>query len=274
MNSLTQWIGGRTLAETLTEAQQQVRQNPASADPRAALVQLMCLNGDWERARTQLKSWLALAPQAAPTVTLLDQCIAGEISRAGVFAGQEQPRLPGEEFHWVSQLHQGLQAQIAGDRQTAEALRAAALDAAPLTTATLYLQGLAEPVHVAWLSDGDGRFGPVCETLVNGHYYWLPFAAIAEIEFQAPASVTDLVWRHSRIQLVDGSEQVCQIPVRYPFDSQTSDAERRGQMTEWQTEDEQLWTGRGQKSWLDAEQDFPLLTLSKVVFSTGDVADA
>jgi hypothetical protein len=49
--------------------------------------------------------------------------------------------------------------------------------------------------------DGDARLGPVCETIVNGRYFWLPFNAIAEIRFQAPASVTDLVWRHALVRL-------------------------------------------------------------------------
>jgi type VI secretion system protein ImpE len=65
--------------------------------------------------------------------------------------------------------------------------------------------------------DGDARLGPVCETLVNGRYFWLPFSAIAEIHFQAPASVTDLVWRHSLVRLTDGTEQVCQIPRAIPL---------------------------------------------------------
>jgi hypothetical protein len=76
--------------------------------------------------------------------------------------------------------------------------------------------------------DGDARLGPVCETIVNGRYFWLPFSAIAEIRFQAPASVTDLVWRHALVRLTDGTEQVCQIPARYPFAADASDAVKLG----------------------------------------------
>ncbi len=66
--------------------------------------------------------------------------------------------------------------------------------------------------------DGDGRFGPVCEAIVNGRYFWLPFSAIAR------DAVSGACQRHrsglapyALVRLTDGSEQVCQIPARYPL---------------------------------------------------------
>ena len=98
--------------------------------------------------------------------------------------------------------------------------------------------------------DGDARLGPVCETIVNGRYFWLPFNAIAEIRFRAPASVTDLVWRHALVRLTDGTEQVCQIPARYPFAADASDAVKLGRTTDWHPLDTDgtLYEGRGQKA--------------------------
>ncbi|MGL4201197.1 MAG: type VI secretion system accessory protein TagJ, partial [Enterobacter roggenkampii] len=125
-----------------------------------------------------------------------------------------------------------------------------------------------------WLMDGDARLGPVCETLVNGRYCWLPFNAIAEIRFQAPASVTDLVWRHALVRLTDGTEQVCQIPARYPFAADASDAVKLGRTTDWHPLDTDgtLYEGQGQKAWLSEQSESPLLSLSLVTFAT-DGAD-
>ena len=122
--------------------------------------------------------------------------------------------------------------------------------------------------------DGDARLGPVCETIVNGRYFWLPFNAIAEIRFQAPASVTDLVWRHALVRLTDGTEQVCQIPARYPFAADATDAVKLGRTTDWLQLDEDgtLYEGRGQKAWLSEQSESPLLSLSLVTFAT-DGAD-
>jgi len=273
MHSFSQLMDGQSLAEALSAVENRIRAEPANADHRAALVQLLCLNGQWPRAQAQLKSWLALKPQAQPTVTLLEQCIAAEITRAAVFAGEAEPRLPGEGAQWVNQLQQALVAERQGESQRAAALREAALDSAPLSQARLYLQDDEQGQAVEWLTDGDGRLGPVCEMAVNGHYYWLPFSLISEMQFQPPASVTDLVWRHTLVRLVDGSEQVCQIPLRYPFDAQASDAVRLAKVTEWHSEDDLTFIGSGQKAWLDEEQQFPLLNLTRLVFGEAESGD-
>ena len=122
--------------------------------------------------------------------------------------------------------------------------------------------------------DGDARLGPVCETLVNGRYFWVPFCAIDTIRFQAPASVTDLVWRHALVRLTDGTEQVCQIPARYPFADGAPDSVKLGRTTEWLPLDDDgtLYEGMGQKAWLSEQSESPLLTLSLVTFAA-DGAD-
>ncbi|QKJ85695.1 type VI secretion system protein ImpE [Paramixta manurensis] len=275
MHSLQQLMAGASLTETLARVESQIKAQPADADQRAAFVQLLCLAGNWTRAQTQLKSWLALKPQAQPTVTLLEQAISGELQRADVFRGQGTPRLPGGAFSWAETLHQALLAQTQGDRQQADALRLAAFDAAAENPGSATLQGDEAAQPFAWLIDGDGRLGPVCEMIVNGNYYWVPFSAIAEMRFQAPASVTDLVWRHTLVRLVDGAEQVCQIPVRYPFEAEASDAVRLANVTEWQPldADEQQFIGQGQKVWLNDSAEFSLLNLETLAFIASDFAD-
>lgn len=265
MNSLHQLMSGATLAETLARIESEIKSRPADADLRAAFVQLLCLAGNWKRAATQLKSWLALKPQAQPTVTLLEQAIAGEVQRAAVFAGQASPRMPGEAFSWAEDLLKAL--QIKG--QQAETLREAAFEAAEVNPGTVSQQNNEQAQTVEWLIDGDGRLGPICELIVNGHYTWLPFTAISELRFQEPASVTDLVWRHASVRLIDGSEQVCQLPVRYPFSEEAADNLRLASVTEWTPLDEagEQFTGHGQKTWLSAEGDYPLLSLTLVNFA-------
>ena len=95
------------------------------------------------------------------------------------------------------------------------------------------------------------------------------------MRFQAPASVTDLVWRHTLVRLVDGSEQVCQVPVRYPFAPDAPDDLRLARLTEWQPLDEaqQHYIGHGQKVWLNDSAEFSLLTLETLTFVASDLAD-
>ncbi|MEQ4529707.1 MAG: type VI secretion system accessory protein TagJ [Mixta sp.] len=276
MHSLNQLLAGGSLNETLARVESQIKAAPADADLRAAFVQLLCLAGNWTRAQTQLKSWAALKPQAQPTVTLLDQAIRGELQRAAVFAGEGQPRLPGAAYGWAESLFAALQADIQGERTQAQALRQAALDAAALNPGSALEQGCEQAQLFDWLIDGDARLGPICELLVNGSYFWVPFSAIAEMRFQAPASVTDLVWRHTLVRLVDGSEQVCQVPVRYPFAVDADDNLRLARLTDWQPLDDaqQHYIGQGQKIWLNDSAEFSLLSLETLSFVASDLADA
>lgn len=267
MESLQQHLASAPLAENLARITAQIQANPADADLRAAFVQLLCLAGNWTRAQTQLQSWLALTPQAQPTVTLLQQAIAGEQQRAAVLRGEAQPQLPGSAWPWCATLLAALQAEAAGDIARGAGLRQQSLDDAEANPGTLEQQD--QSVAFPWLMDGDSRFGPVCEAIVNGRYYWVPFAAIREMQFQPPASVTDLVWRHTLIQLVDGSEQVCQIPVRYPLPEEADERWLRASVTEWQPlgHDDSQFIGLGQKTWLSADAEHPLLTLERLTFN-------
>ncbi len=182
--------------------------------------------------------------------------------------------MPGEQWPWLDLL---LKALAETDPARASELAATRWSRprpirAKLTLAVGDAPG--EPVRFDWLMDGDARLGPVCELIVNGNYFWVPFSAIASIRFQAPASVTDLVWRHAMVQLVDGTEQVCQIPARYPLETGADDRFLLARTTEWQPLDAEgiHYLGAGQKVWLSGEQEFALLTLDMLAFGLPDDA--
>lgn len=264
MNKLCQHLAGESLSDALMRFEAEIKARPADADLRAAFVQFLTLSGNWMRALTQLKSWLALKQQAKPTVTLLEQSIKGELQRAQVMAGQARPAMPETQWPWLTTLAAAL--NETGER--ALALRLDALEQAQATAGQITSEN-GETQAFAWLMDGDARLGPVCEAIVNGRYFWLPFNAIAGIRFLTPVSVTDLVWRHALVHLTDGTEQVCQIPVRYPFTADASDAVKLARTTEWLPLDNDgtLYEGMGQKAWLSEQSESPLLSLNQVTFA-------
>ncbi len=160
MNTLYQRLAGESISDALLRLEAEIKARPADADLRAAFVQFLILSGNWARALTQLKSWLALKPQAKPTVTLLEQAIQGEQQRARVFAGEARPAMPEAQWPWLSTLAQAL-TERAGQAQT---LRLEALEQAPASRGQVTLEN--EESHTfEWLMDGDARLGPVCETL-------------------------------------------------------------------------------------------------------------
>ena len=108
MNTLYQRLAGESISDALLRLEADIKARPADADLRAAFVQFLILSGNWARALTQLKSWLALKPQAKPTVTLLEQAIQGEQQRARVFAGEARPAMPEAQWPWLTTLAQAL----------------------------------------------------------------------------------------------------------------------------------------------------------------------
>ncbi|WP_241608753.1 type VI secretion system accessory protein TagJ [Rosenbergiella epipactidis] len=264
MSSLYQQLAGQSIATAMKRLENDIRQRPTDADLRAAFVQLLCLAGNWPRATLQLKSWLALTPSALPTVTLLEQAVQGERQRAAVFAAQAQPKMPDHAWPWLTDFSNALNLSV----EAANICREQALERAELNPGSL--TDMSQNTHTFdWLMDGDTRLGPLCEVIVNGQYFWIPFQAIAEIRFQAPASVTDLIWRHASVTLTDGSEQVCQIPARYPLSEQNEENELLSQTTHWQPMDQQgnCYQGKGQKIWLNDQKEFPILSLDTVSFT-------
>ncbi|EIC84127.1 type VI secretion system accessory protein TagJ [Serratia sp. M24T3] len=276
MTLLSDMLRNGTLAQAIEALRSDIGVRPADADLRASLVQLLCLRGDWRGALAQLKAWKVLAPMALPTVTLLSQAVEGELQRQQVFNREASPRLLSDDAPWLKLMVEAL----LNNNLDADESRYQALEAAPLNPGQLRRQprpgeSEAATLDFAWLTDGDDRLGPVCETIVNGVYHWISFSAIERIQFQPPASVTDLVWRHCLVQLRNGNEQVCQLPVRYPFafydalNTQSEEALMLAQKTEWSQPDaaQDLFIGHGQRVWLDDDREFSLLEIDLLQFS-------
>lgn len=229
MKMLSQLLSENSLAQAQVLLENDIKASPANARLRAALVQLLCLSGNWSRALTQLKSWQALAPQAEPTVTLLEQTIAAEQRREAVLSGQGRPSMAENDWPWLTLMADALSLPAT----QACALREQALEHACAPPGILTQTDNKEQ-SFNWLLDGDARFGPVCEVFVNERYFWLPFSAIAHVTFQAPSSAFDLIWRHCHIQLHNGQEQTGQIPLRYPVTDSQADNLLLARATQWQ----------------------------------------
>jgi type VI secretion system protein ImpE len=69
--------------------------------------------------------------------------------------------------------------------------------------------------------------GPVCEAMLNGKYYWIPFERLARIEIEAPTDLRDLIWAPARLTFANGGEQVAFLPARYPGSEAAQDDDIR-----------------------------------------------
>ncbi|TPF74025.1 protein of avirulence locus ImpE [Brucella gallinifaecis] len=262
-------LQGTSISAAITAVKDKIKACPADADLRAAFVQFLCLDGNWQYTHSQLKIWQALKPAAQSTTQKLIQSVSAEMQRQKVFAGEIAPRRLRQDQVWLQQMVQALHHDAHGDAALAQTLRDEALEAAAVSAGRLTIADNEQEkaLRFEWLIDGDSRLGPVCELILNGIYYWLPFDDIVEIQFQAPQSAFDLVWSHAQVRLKDGDAQVCHLPARYPLHACSNDALLLGRRTEWKAlGGTEHYMGLGLKTWFSDDNELPFHSLRHLNF--------
>jgi type VI secretion system protein ImpE len=205
-----------------------VRAKPADQTARMFLFQLLCIQGEWERAKTHLATLAQLSPEAQMLSVAYGQAIAAEQFRAEVFAGKATPPNLARQSPWANDLALAIGHFAAGRAAEAEEARARAFDAAPDTPGEL------DGVAFDWIADADHRFGPCFEAIVAGSYGIVPFDAIERMTSEGPKDLRDMVWYPVQIGFRSGQSIAALLPVRYPGSEGQDDAQlKQARATAW-----------------------------------------
>lgn len=256
----------RAALAKLTEA---VRAKPADAHLRIFLAQLLCVLGQWERAHTQLNVVADLDKLAIPMRETVGHAIRCELMRQQVFAGKRSPMVFGQPEEWLAQLIESLLQAGRGDAALAAELAARAFDAAPAVAGRLDGQPF------EWVADADSRLGPVLEACVNGRYYWIPFANLSRVSFDAPQDLRDCVWMPAQLTFSNGGETVALVPTRYPGSEGSADGLIcLARKTEWQAAGEDRWFGLGQRVLVTDSGETDLMAVRSLEFGAPDAEAA
>ena len=248
------------LAGAVAALQEQVRKNPSAADLRVFLFQILAVLGEWDRALTQLNVAADLDPKTLAMAQMYRETLRCERLRAEVFAGRRSPLVFGEPDQWMALLVESL--LVAGTPRAGEAdsLRARAFEAAPPS------EGSIDGKPFQWIADADMRLGPVCEAVINGRYYWVPFGRFSKIVLEAPADLRDLVWVPAQFHFANGGEAVGVIPTRYPGSEASGDPQTRlARRTEWIERTPGVFEGLGQRVLATDDGDHPLLDVRTIL---------
>jgi type VI secretion system protein ImpE len=297
---LSQLNPEHNLQDALTRLEGEVRANPSSASHRWALAELLCVLGHWERALKQLQVGAKLVDvkdaQWQAKAQMLRGLIRAEAQRIQVFAGQLLPVPVVDRPQWMEDLARAISLNEKGEHSQADAVRSAALDAAPThagvctwnddsqrDASSRAQAGSEQPLseqHFEWISDTDTRLGPVCEFIVAGGYRWLAYADIALVQIARPASLLDLVWLPATLKLrsTQAGPQLLRgfIPSRYSgteniaaeIGSSQRDALMLSRLTLWQDIGETGVFALGQKTLMTPQADLPLMGIRSL-----DMAD-
>ncbi|MDH4239500.1 MAG: tetratricopeptide repeat protein [Phycisphaerae bacterium] len=247
------------LSEALAALEAKVRTDPSNDKVRVFLFQLLSVMGDWKRALNQLN---VAAELDAVNLLMAQVCRVAlncEALRAEIFAGKRSPLVFGEPDDWIGWLIQANHMIASQKYQASQELRERAFEAAPA------IPGSIDGQRFQWIADADSRLGPVLEVIVDGKYYWVPFAAVKQIQIDPPADLRDMVWIPAHFTWVNGGEATGLIPTRYP-DSEASEdnAIRLARKTEWTERPGDVYIGLGQRMFATDIDEFSLLQIRQI----------
>ena len=253
----------------LQHLQSEIRAKPADPKLRVFLFQLLAVTGQWERALNQLDVAASLDAAALAMAQTYREALRCEVLRAQVFEGRKVPMVFGEPEPWLAYLIEALLVNGRGQPDEAATLRTKAFDEAPATAGTL--DGRA----FAWIADADMRLGPVLEAVINGRYYWVPFARLTRIAIEQPADLRDVVWTPAHLQLENGGEAYALIPTRYAGTEKLDDASLvLARRTVWQEPAPEFFCGLGQRVLATDEGEIPLMDLRDIALGVTAAAEA
>jgi type VI secretion system protein ImpE len=254
------------LEEARDVLQKEIRAKPTDGKLRVFLFQLLAVEGEWEKALTQLNVSADLDSGNLLMAEVCRPAIAAEALRVEIFAGKRSPLFLGEPAEWMSLLIEANKLANNGHANEAAELREKAFETAPATSGSFN----GEPFE--WIADADQRFGPMLEAMVEGKYYWIPLHRISKIEMEAPTDLRDLVWSPVHFTWSTGAKAVGLLPVRYPETEKLGDsAAKMSRKTDW-IDRAGSSIGIGQRLFTTDTNEHSLLELRELVLNTAIVA--
>jgi type VI secretion system protein ImpE len=236
MNARQLFQAGK-LNEAIEALSSELRDNPADAQRRTFLFELLCFAGNYDRAEKHLDVLAQAGPDAAMGALLYRSALHAERMRQRMFkessfpAGAAPPDISGT------------------------------LNGKPFTT----------------LEDADPRIGARLELFAAGQYMWIPLEHIASLRIEAPKRLRDLLWTPAIVRTgpqFRGQElgEVL-IPALCPGSCEDADdGVRLGRATEWRELEDGAYVPVGQKLILADGEDIPLLEIRELDISAAQKA--
>lgn len=216
----------------------ELRDNPADAQRRTFLFELLCFAGNFDRAEKQLDVLSSNGPEAGMGALLYRSALHAERLRAEMFQKKTFP-----------------------------------LDTAPAAEFGGTLNGKA--FHS--LEDGDPRIGARLEVFAAGQYVWLPWMHVAHLKIEPPKRLRDLLWTPALLTTSEDfrGQELGEIllPTLAPLSFESGDDEiRLGRATDWVDLPDGGFAPLGQKMLLVDGEPVPLLSIRKLEISRAGTA--
>jgi type VI secretion system protein ImpE len=216
------------LDEAVQELGDYLRDSPQDQKSRTFLFELLCFQGDFDRARKHLALLSSGGRDSAVAALLYEGAIRAEELRQEMFDSGDYP--------------------------------------GPLAEDAAKVRGSLNGKPFSSIQDADPRIGARLEVFAAGDYLWLPFKHLASLQMQKPARLRDLLWATVKVRTGPGLEErelgEVLTPVLCPQTGRHPDGQvRLGRVTEWCRDEQGRESPYGQKMLLIDGEEIPLLEL-------------
>lgn len=249
------------LGEAVETQFREVRAKPTDMAARTFLFELLCFQGELDRAEKQLD---VIGQQHADSewgAQVYRNVLAAERTRRRLFAAGVKPEFlldPPAYLQWhldaVNRLREG-------NATDAASLLARSRESRPAVSGEVDGQPVEE------FCDCDDLFAPLLEFIILRDYVWIPWEQIREIEISAPERPRDLLWIPTRLTLADDSRRSGYAPTHYPGTYQhPSDQVKLGRMTDWKSTEDGPVLGVGLRQYLVGDDAKSILDIRHAAF--------
>jgi type VI secretion system protein ImpE len=108
----------------------------------------------------------------------------------------------------------------------------------------------------------------VLEAVINGRYYWVPFARLTKVDLEAPEDLRDVVWTPAHLEFENGGESLALIPTRYAGSETADDVTlAMARKTLWSEAAADVHVGLGQRMLTTDAEDVPLMDIRKIALT-------
>lgn len=253
-------------AGKLVEAREQlvaaVKASPADPASRTLLFQVLCYNGEWEKADRHLEAIAIQDSKRGAGALGYRNIIQAEMDRCGVADDDHNASFisePPDYFDLFVRIRKSLAEQK--ESETSSALK-------NLESRRPQLSGTVNGEPFIGFCDTDTTLFPFLEVIAHERYLWVPFESIRELVVSPPESLLDLLWVSAGITTWEGLTMNCYLPVLYPNSFAHEDVRiKMGRMTDWQTLAGSYARGVGQHVFEVGGKDMAILELREVLFN-------
>ncbi len=235
----------------------QVKAAPKDEDARRLLIDLLIVDGEFERADRQADILANTAGALTLGMVLLRGRLRAAKAREAWFTQGAAPAFPEGPTARDQQAMLLSLAMREGGGAVAKELEALTRIS---ETAAFVING--NPV--SGFRDADDRVPHAFEVLCSdGSYMWVDFDLVERVDFSPAGAVRDLIWRPAKLTLASGSQTDVVICVTY-FSGSQQDSEKLARSTGWSELPGGVMAGQGQKTFLAGDDAMLALDLVSV----------